>query len=340
MSWPSLWIGVSLGVVLTIPWLVLATRRTERRVRHLTERARAAERLAELGQLTGGLAHEIKNPLSSVGLNIQLIQEDLRALLADPPEAPHPSEPPAAGAPARPAPAAGPGDRLARVRHRMDALARETLRLRHILDDFLRFAGRVRLERQPTDIAALVRELIDFFSPQLVEAKVRLRTLLPDQPLIVWVDPGLLKQALLNLLINATQAITDARSRAAATAESGTPGGESASRRDSTTTGPGNAGGEELILRLQRLKIAKQEWVQLHVIDTGPGIEPQHRDQIFQPYFSTKRGGTGLGLPTTRRIVEEHGGTIAVHSEPGKGSDFVLTLPVGPPATPAPDPAR
>jgi signal transduction histidine kinase len=325
MHWPSLGIGVALGLALLGPLLLLATRRTERRVRRLTERTRAAERLAELGQLTGGLAHEIKNPLSSVGLNIQLIQEDLRALPAN-------SGADAAAANSKTGAAPGdPTDHLARVRRRMDSLARETLRLRHILDDFLRFAGRVRLECQPTDLSALVRELIDFFAPQLQEAHIRLRTLLPDQPLIAWVDPGLLKQALLNLLINATQAITEARAHAAE-GQTGT-----------SDTPRGSNGGEEVILRLQRIKDAKQEWVQLHVIDTGPGIDSEHQGQVFQPYFSTKRSGTGLGLPTTRRIVEEHGGTITVHSELGKGSDFVISLPVQPPpeaSTPAPDAAR
>jgi signal transduction histidine kinase len=206
----------------------------------------------------------------------------------------------------------------------MDSLARETQRLRNILDDFLHFAGRVRLERQPTDVTALVRELIDFFTPQLLQARIRLRTLLPDQPLVASVDPGLLKQALLNLLINATQAITGARERAAQAAN---PDPAPGAAGDS---GNGSAG-EELIIRIQRAKHAGQELVQIHVIDTGPGIEPGRVEQVFQPYFSTKKTGTGLGLPTARRIVEEHGGTITVHSEPGKGSDFVITLPVAPP---------
>ena len=67
----------------------------------------------------------------------------------------------------------------------------------------------------------------------------------------------------------------------------------------------------------------------LHVIDTGPGVPDEAADRIFQPYYSTKRGGTGLGLPTSRRIVEEHGGTLTVDSAAGRGSDFVIALPGG-----------
>ena len=66
----------------------------------------------------------------------------------------------------------------------------------------------------------------------------------------------------------------------------------------------------------------------LHVIDTGPGIGPEAMGRLFTPYFTTKSGGTGLGLPTTRRLIEAHGGRIDVHTEVGRGTDFVVRLPV------------
>jgi hypothetical protein len=72
--------------------------------------------------------------------------------------------------------------------------------------------------------------------------------------------------------------------------------------------------------------------VRIHVIDTGPGITPEAKARLFTPYFTTKAGGTGLGLPTTRRIVESHQGRIEPHSEVGKGTDFVITLPIEQPA--------
>ena len=281
------WIGLAAGVLLTIPMAIWTRRRTERRVRLLERRAQSAERLAELGTLTGGLAHEIKNPLSTINLNVQLLQEDLREIVRDLP----------ADAPVT--------ERLARTQRRIDSLTREIQRLKDILDDFLRFAGRVKLDLHPTDINAMVSELADFFAPQAQAAKVNIRTQLTAAPSMVPADTALLKQALFNLLINGTQAMEEARS-------AGVPTG----------------GCNELILRTERGRSLGQEELHIHVTDTGPGIAPDRAGKIFQPYFTTKKGGTGLGLPTARRIIEEHGGSITVHSEPGRGSDFRVTLPV------------
>ena len=87
----------------------------------------------------------------------------------------------------------------------------------------------------------------------------------------------------------------------------------------------------ELILRVRPARGDHDEEVaEIHVIDTGPGIEPEQVKRIFQPYFTTKSGGSGLGLPTSRRLVEAHGGQLSVIAEPGMGSDFVLTIPCRP----------
>jgi len=169
-------------------------------------------------------------------------------------------------------------------------------------------AGRVELDLAPTDLNQLCEELIDFFQPQANEAKINFRADLAVNPAVVPADAPLLKQALLNLLINACQAMAEAR-------EKGQPSG----------------GNNELILRTANTKTAGQDQLAIHVIDTGPGIAPDVLEKIFQPYFSKKRGGTGLGLPTTRRIVEEHGGTLTVHSDEARGSDFVIAIPVTPP---------
>jgi len=284
--WSYLFIGLSLGVLAAIPLAGVWGRRTERRVRQLEQRARAAERLAELGTLTGGLAHEIKNPLSTVGLNVQLLQEDVLALSGDTGlDESH-------------------QEGLGRVQRRLESLRREAQRLRDILEDFLRFAGRVELDAKPTDIHILIDELTDFFEPQAREAGVNLRTQLSASPSVIPADAPLLKQALLNLLINATQAMTKAR-------------------EDDKAHG----GAGELIIRTERARSAGGEELRIHVTDTGPGMRAEVVQKVFQPYYSTKRGGTGLGLPTSRRIVEEHGGHITAHSEPGQGTDFILTLP-------------
>ena len=285
--WSYLFIGLGAGVLASIPIAAVWGRRTERRVRQLELRARAAERLAELGTLTGGLAHEIKNPLSTVGLNVQLLQEDVHDLSED------------AGL------TQSHHEGLVRVHRRLESLSRETHRLRDILEDFLRFAGRVELDTQATDLHTTIGELMDFFEPQANEANVNLRSQLQADPATLQADAGLLKQALLNLLINAVQAMTQAR-------EKNLPHG----------------GADELIVRTERGKTLGGEELRIHITDTGPGMTAEVAEKVFQPYFSTKRGGTGLGLPTSRRIIEEHGGHLSVHADPGRGTDFVISLPV------------
>lgn len=270
--------GLVVGAAVAAGVAAWAARRSVRRVRDAERRARAAERLAEIGAMTGGLAHEIKNPLSTIGLNAQLLAEGIAELRADP-------------------------DEKARLERRVGALRREADRLAGILSDFLQYAGEPRLSPEPVDLNMLVGELADFFAPQAAAAGVTLRAVTAAEPLIARLDPAAAKQAVLNLMLNAVQAMS---------ADAGPPHGARA---------------RELILRTERAGDAGRPVVRLHVIDTGPGIDPAARARIFEPYFTTRPGGTGLGLPTTRRLVEAQDGRIEVFSEPGKGSDFVLTFP-------------
>src|SRR3954447_7673001 len=226
-----------------------------RRFVRLERRTRQAERLAELGTLTGGLAHEIKNPLSTVQLNLQLLQADLL------PESPA----------------------YSRVINRLNTVKNETSRLRDILDDFLRYAGRLELDRKPVELNSLLEELVDFFTPQAQSMRVQLRLKKSPTPVIAQADSRLLKQALLNLMINGVQAMQ-------------------------------TCGGGDLILTVS----ATPTDAILDVIDTGPGIPQDAIDKIFQAYYSTKKGGTGLGLPMAKRIAHEHGGELSVTSEAGK----------------------
>jgi signal transduction histidine kinase len=294
--------GLTTGLLLAIPFSLWIKRRESIRFHRLETRNRASERLAELGKLTSGLAHEIKNPLSSVNLNVQLLQEDLREL-ASSITPPHQQNPPSATDTLP--------EQLGRIQRRFHGLLRETQRLRDILEDFLRFAGRVKLDRTPLEINTLADELADFFTPQAQAAQIQCRTQLTPEPTQTLADNGLLKQALLNLLINATQAMTNARSS------------------------PNPHGGcNELILRTNVTHQAGHHDIHIHVIDTGPGIQPSDLEKVFEPYFTTKKAGTGLGLPTAKRIVEEHRGSLTVHSELGRGSDFTITLPIEPPSDP------
>jgi signal transduction histidine kinase len=255
--------GLLAGWLSSLLIFAVAARYAYQRFVRLQKRTAQAERLAELGTLTGGLAHEIKNPLSTVGLNLQLLREDL-----------NPHDP-----------------AYARLSNRLATVQRETARLKDILDDFLRYAGKIEVEKRPINLNQLLEELIDFFNPQAQLSRVRLRLRKGADDVTVPADPRLLKQAVLNLMLNGVQAM-------------------------------GEKGGE-LILSTAR----HNGEARIDVIDTGPGISPDAAEKIFQAYYSTKKGGTGLGLPMTRRIVEEHGGRMTVSSEPGKGSDFSIHLP-------------
>lgn len=282
----SFFLGLAIGMAAATFAAWHIQRRHAERIRMAERRARAAERMAEIGGMTGGLAHEIKNPLSTIGLNAQLIEEQIEELnLAD--------------------------DEHSRLTSRTRALRRETERLRGILADFLEFAGQIHLDRRPAELNGVVSDLVDFFLPEAERQGVRLR-MEPGPPLTASVDIRLLKQALLNLMLNATQAMHAAWQSAA-------PSGAIPS--------PGTCG--DLILRIEADREADgTRLAKIHVIDTGPGIAPDTIAKIFNPYFTTRSGGSGLGLPTCRRLIEEHGGRIDVHSDLGRGSDFMVVLPI------------
>jgi len=235
--------------------------------------------MAEIGAMTGGLAHEIKNPLSTVGMNAQLLVEGIEDLEGVD------------------------EDSKGRLIRRIGTLRREVDRLGDILGDFLRFAGEVRLVRERADMNMVIEEITDFYMPQTEHEHVRMRADLSPGELWVSIDVSQFKQALLNLMLNATQAMSSEPS-------AGDPSGAT----------------KELILRTVREEIDGRSLCRVHVIDTGIGMDEAVRESIFKPYFSTKAGGSGLGLPTTKRLIEAHDGTIDVVSEPGRGTDFIITI--------------
>jgi two-component system, NtrC family, sensor histidine kinase HydH len=227
-----------------------------------TQRLRA--QYAEISQLAGGLAHEIRNPLSTLSLNLDLLLEDFQN-------------------------AETPRDR--RVLQRLERLRPEVHRLHGILESFLRFARVQELKLEPTDLNTVVDELRDFFEPHAATKGIVIRTTFARDLPPVLLDRELFKQALLNLALNAEHAMPN---------------------------------GGELILSTRRLG----PWARLVMTDTGMGMAEEVRSRIFDAFFSTRPGGSGLGLPTTRKIIEAHGGAIEVQSELGKGSQFSVRLPV------------
>ena len=228
------------------------------------------DKIIELSELAGGLAHEIRNPLSTFKVNLQLLAEDLHEAQADSHIDP---------------------DLQRRTLQRIGTLRAESDRLQHLLEDFLRLVSRHDIVTERVDLNDVVQHLVDFLHPRAKQQSIQLSAALADGALICAVDRSLIQQALLNLCLNAQQAMPQ--------------------------------GGELTIATT-----ADDDQVQVDICDTGVGIEPDLLERVFAPFFSTKKDGSGLGLPLTRRIVNEHGGTITVQSEPGKGSRFTVRLPL------------
>jgi two-component system sensor histidine kinase HydH len=218
---------------------------------------------AELAELAGGFIHEIKNHLSTLGLNLQLLAEDFEQ-----PET----------------------QRERRALERIQRLQGECHRLVEVSNDFLRFARVQTLDLSPADLSEVVEEIIDFFSPTARQANIKINSYVPSDLPAVMLDRDMFKQALLNIMLNAEQAMPQ--------------GGE--------LTVQASAQGNEVVLNL---------------IDTGKGISADHLAKIFRPFFSTKPGGTGLGLATTRKIIAAHRGAVRVQSDVGRGTQFSIHLP-------------
>lgn len=227
---------------------------------------RLVAQYTEIATLAGALAHEIKNPLSTIVLNMELLAEDF-------------------------ADAESPREK--RAQSRISLVRRECQRLQTLLNDFLGFAKVRQLALEPSDLGAQVQRIVEFFRPTAKESNIEIICYLdPDLPSVV-LDREAFQGALMNLVINAQQAMPD--------------GGQLVFR-----TRPAAAG------------------VALELIDTGIGMDEKALSRIFEAFYSTKPGGTGLGLATARKIVEAHGGRILAQSEPGRGTQFKIELPVLP----------
>ena len=227
---------------------------------------RLIDQYTELVTLSGALAHEIKNPLSTIRLNMELLAEDLTDSVSP---------------------------RERRARNKIALVQRECQRLQNLLDDFLNFAKLRRLNLEPGDLNAVVQRVLEFFAPQAAEQQIEvIRYLDPDLPSVL-LDKETLHGALLNFVLNAQQAMQ---------------------------------GGGQLLVRTH----AVTGGVVLDLIDTGCGMDEKTAAKIFQAFYSTKPGGSGLGLPTALKIIEAHNGRISVESEVDRGTKFTIFLPTPP----------
>jgi two-component system sensor histidine kinase HydH len=231
-------------------------------VRRLQDEVRRQEKLAAIGGLAAGVAHEIRNPLSSI--------KALATFFA------------------------GQFDPGSEGREAADVMAQEVDRLNRAITELLEFARPTDVKLKKTDMKFLVERSLQLVRQDAADRDVRVETIIGEDLCPAWVDPDRFSQCLLNLHLNAIEAME---------------------KGGTLTVGCRTIRGRHL---------------EITVADTGPGIAPEHRKQIFDPYFTTKPKGTGLGLAIVHKIVEAHEGRLLLESSAGRGSCFTLRLPCRP----------
>ncbi|MBA3394920.1 MAG: HAMP domain-containing protein [Deltaproteobacteria bacterium] len=235
-------------------------RAVEERERELVR----SERLAAVGKMAAMITHEVRNPLSSIGLNTELLEDEL-----------------------------GEGPEGAEARSLCSSIHREVDRLTAITEEYLAFARlpKPKLAREPVN--TMVSALASFVHEDLAGKKVKLETDLVAGDPIAWCDGGQIRQCLINLVRNAADAVA--------------------------------AKGEGHVML--RTRVAGRR-IEIDVVDDGIGITPEVLPKLFDPFFSTKEGGSGLGLALTQQIIRDHGGDLRVDSTVGRGTTFTVSVPV------------
>lgn len=229
-------------------------------VREIENELELSRRLAAIGRLTAGVGHEVKNPINAIVVHLELMRSKLN----------HPE--------------------ASTLRH-LDVISSEIQRLDRVVETLVNFSRPVELQLKEQDLRRIVSAVLSLASAELETRRVDVESHLPDRPVMVKVDGDLLKQALLNVVLNGAQAMT--------------------------------AGGK-LEVRL----ISDGRMALLSVHDEGSGIPEEIRDKIFNLYFTTKKDGSGIGLAMTYRILQIHNGSVEVESGLTAGTTFTLRLPL------------
>lgn len=229
-------------------------------------RLHRAEHLASLTTVFAGLAHEIRNPLNSMGIHIQLSQRALRNIAQET------------------------DCDVGKIQDHLQIVTGEVDRLNQVVERFLNAVKEKPLAMGPCEVTELLTSTVQLLQPELEKESVQVEFRTPEEPVVVWADREDLRLALINLLRNAIEAM---------------PGG----------------GDIQVTVETQH------DEVRLRIQDNGVGIRESDLDRIFDPYFTTRAEGTGLGLMIVNRVVKEHGGRIDVHSQLGIGTEFLLIFP-------------
>jgi PAS domain S-box-containing protein len=265
---------------------------------HLEEEKRRLDRLASLGAMSASVAHEVRNPLASIKTSMQMLQDDLKAEL----------------------------EMDKGIQEEIAVVLKEVERLDTIVHDLLLFSRPRHLHLAECDIGDLSKRLLHFLQPQCEERGVRVRLVLQDMP-PAHIDAAQMEQVLMNLFLNALQAMPNGGVLSVSC--------QIVHINASQSVPDPNPGFPHTSLLEANLPTSSQEgqrdqrtWLELTVSDTGIGIAPDHLAHIFQPFYTTKAHGIGLGLPITRRLIEDHHGHIFVESQLGYGTTVSVRLPI------------
>jgi PAS domain S-box-containing protein len=238
----------------------LLTFRDAESVHRIEDELEISRRLAAVGRLTSGVAHEVKNPINAIVVHLEVLRNKLKEIDPD-------------------------------ARRHMDVIGTEIRRLDRVVQTLVDFTRPVDLRLADTDLRKLIDDIVSLSTPDAEKHNVHIRKRLSESPLPVKIDSDLVKQAILNIMINGMQAMKD--------------------------------GGD-----IEVSAFSLNDEAVIEIADHGPGIPKEIRDKIFNLYFTTKSGGSGIGLPMTYRVVQLHNGTIDFTSEEGKGTTFRLTFPL------------
>jgi signal transduction histidine kinase len=252
---------------------------------------RYSRKLAALGRLSAGVAHEVKNPLNAMMIHLELLRQQFSAKTSAPGSTSSPRNVPPDAVEGRALATVAPlaVDSEEAMRH-VDVIATEIRRLDQVVQGFLKFSRPEDLKLQPVRLAMLFDEIVPIVRPEAQRAGVALVVACDGVPDVNG-DPAMLRQAFLNLALNACQAM---------------PGGGT--------------------LRVE-CEAARGHCVSVSFADTGVGIAPEHLQRIFDLYFTTREKGSGIGLSMVYRTVQMHDGEIEVQSIPGTGTTFKVLLP-------------
>lgn len=283
---------------------ILATFIDVTSVHRLEEEKRRLDRLASLGEMAANVAHEVRNPLASIKTSMQMLMDDLVSNGQEMDDE----------------------EQSGWAQESITVVLKEVERLDSIVRDLLLFAKPRQLHRTRCDLVALSDRVLQFMQPQCAEANVVVHRVYEAVPAL-WVDVSQIEQVLLNLYMNALQAMPDGGILTvvcqALSQPCVVPGEHSSDGASCHVLDSGS-----YFTSVQHSAASVSQWMEIAVSDTGVGIPSEQLGRIFQPFFTTKAHGIGLGLAIIRRLVEDHGGYICVEGHFGYGATFSIRLPL------------